>query len=203
MPPLRLPDSPDDEMPKGDMLFGLEGLLPLDADELQKLGLDDLPEPDWEALGIKLRDPAKPLTPPPGSVTHQTTDGMVFWFHHRIADEPLPIQIDVVTPEDSVGYARIGRFEDGVLTLADIRLEPSHRCRGMGSALVRHVIDLAREHRLQRVYGFVVERDYQAMPHLLHWYARLGFTITPATDEDRAQPHQGDAVALLDLKLSA
>lgn len=202
MPQLPLPESLGDKLPDNDLL-DLEGLFPLDADTLQKLGLDAMPELDLEEFGIELRDPVEPLTPPSGTITHQASDGEVFWFHHRMAGDLLPIQIDVVTPEDSVGYARIGCFEEGVLDLADVRLEPSHRRRGMGSALVCHVIDLAREHAFQRICGFVVERDLNEMPYLPDWYARLGFTITPATDEDRARPHQGDAVALLDLKLSA
>lgn len=202
MPPLHIPDPSDDDPPDDDLL-DLEGLLPLDADILQKLGIAELPELDLEEFGITLSEPAETLTPPPGTVTYQAADGTAFWFAHRMTGDVLPIQIDVVTPDDSVGHARMTCFEKGVLALADVRFKPAHRRRDMGSALVRHVIALAREHGLQRISGFVVERDYQAMPHLLDWYARLGFTVTPTTDEDRAQPHQGDAVALLDLELWA
>jgi len=202
MPPLCLPDPSDDELSDDDLL-GSENLFPLDADALQRLGLDDLPELDLEEFGSTLRDPAEPLTPPPGAVTYSASDGTVFWFVHGMAGDTLPMQITTVTSEDSVGYARIGCFEEGVLTLADVRLEPHYRGRGMGSTLLRHIIDLACQHGLRRIYGFVVERDYQAMPHLLDWYARHGFTVTPATDEDRAQQHQGNAVALLELELSA
>jgi len=202
MSPLRLPDSSDDELSDDDLL-GSEDLSPLDVAALQRLGLDDLPELDLEEFGSTLRAPAEPLTPPPGAATYSASDGTVFWFVHGMAGDALPIQITVMTPEDSAGYARMGCFEEGVLTLADVRLDPSYRGRGMGSALLRHIIDLAREHSLHRIYGVVVEHDYQAMPYLLDWYARHGFTVTSATNEDRAQPHQGNAVALLDLELSA
>lgn len=202
MPPRRLPDPSDDELPDGELL-DLEGLFPLDADTLQKLGLDDLPELDWKAFGIRLRDPAEPYTPPPGTTTHMINDSVVFWFHHRMAGDLLPVQIDVVTSEDSVGYARMGCFEEGVLGLADVRIEAPHRRRGMGSALLRHIIELAREHGLQRIRGFVVERDLNEMPNLPDWYARLGFTVTPATAEDRAEFPYEDAVVLLDMELSA
>ncbi|MEI6778685.1 MAG: GNAT family N-acetyltransferase [Chloroflexales bacterium] len=202
MPPRHLPNPSEDELPDGGPL-DLKGLFPIDADTLQKLGLDDLPEPDWEAFGIKLRDPAEPYTPPPGTTTCMTTDGVVFWFHHRMADDLLPIQIDAVTAEDTVGYARMGCFEEGVLDLADVHIEPPYRRRGMGSALLHYIIELARAHGLQHIRGFVVERDLNEIPNLLDWYARLGFIVTPTTAEDRTKRHYENAVALLELQLSA
>jgi GNAT superfamily N-acetyltransferase len=63
--------------------------------------------------------------------------------------------------------------------LADIRVEPTYRRRGLGTAALRVVIDLAQHKGATEITAFIVWRDAARMPDLPAWYARRGFRVTP------------------------
>jgi ribosomal protein S18 acetylase RimI-like enzyme len=52
-----------------------------------------------------------------------------------------------------------------------------YRQRGIGTALVREAIALARRRGAQDLQGIVTITDAQENPFLSAWYARLGFTV--------------------------
>lgn len=58
------------------------------------------------------------------------------------------------------------------------RKEPIYfRKRGIGTAIVSQVFDLAQDQQVSRVYGYVTQSDLDETPTLLGWYEELGFTI--------------------------
>lgn len=178
--PTSQPDGPPD-----DMWLDLDNLLSLD-------GLDDL-----DGLDLQIDEPSPLIEPSPQAIILTTHDGTPFWIEPWPEGAEPSIQISVLSPDDVVGWARMSWTTPGELLLGDIRLYPAYRHLGVGSALLREVIALAGRRGVRRIHGFVVERDLQDSPFLLDWYTAHGFTVTPACDEDRARPHQRDAVALL------
>ena len=83
------------------------------------------------------------------------------------------------------------RIEEG------IRKTQSYRGRGLGAALLRFLIGLARERGIKRIRGSVVQQDVEETPFLLTWYKKNGFQVLPPTPEEL--PH---AIARVQLDLS-
>lgn len=59
-----------------------------------------------------------------------------------------------------------------------------YRFRGLGSALLKFVDELARQRHAKRIIGKIVSKDYNPWPELPNWYARHSFTVTPRTSDD-------------------
>ena len=61
-----------------------------------------------------------------------------------------------------------------------------YRFRGLGKELLCFVEELASERQVKRIIGKVVRRDYNALPKLLDWYKRGGYSITrtPAIERE-------------------
>ena len=78
-----------------------------------------------------------------------------------------------------VGWVAVGFAEESpmVWTIHDVQVSRSDKRRGVGAALVRAAIALARRRGAQELCGFVTTKDAQEYPFLPAWYASLGFTI--------------------------
>lgn len=61
----------------------------------------------------------------------------------------------------------------------------NYRRRGLGSALLRCLINHARARNAQHLYGNVFEQDIQNNPKLLQWYQANGFEIREVPEGDR------------------
>ncbi len=65
---------------------------------------------------------------------------------------------------------------------------PRNQKRGIGTALVRASIALARRHGdAQKLRGFVTRDDAKISPFLPAWYAKLGFTVQEGQGDPAAQ----------------
>ncbi|MBP6835036.1 MAG: GNAT family N-acetyltransferase [Deltaproteobacteria bacterium] len=73
-----------------------------------------------------------------------------------------------------VGWVYMGRVE-AELCLGQISVEPSHGRRGVGTALLRHVIDEAR----RRGEDSMVLNTQSDVPWNRPWYERHGFVVVP------------------------
>lgn len=95
----------------------------------------------------------------------------------------------------STGWTSVGK-EDGKDTwmIYDLRVPIPQRERGIATILVRAGIDLARRRGARVLRGVVTKSDAQTNPFLPEWYARLGFTVSPA---------QGDMLAHLWMDLAS
>jgi 4-diphosphocytidyl-2-C-methyl-D-erythritol kinase len=74
-----------------------------------------------------------------------------------------------------VGFASVKMLADDLPHLQEVDVDPSHRRRGLGTALVRVVCDWAT------VSGYVMLTltTFRAVPWNLAFYARLGFVEIP------------------------
>ncbi|MRJ42975.1 MULTISPECIES: GNAT family N-acetyltransferase [Idiomarina] len=76
-----------------------------------------------------------------------------------------------------IGILRIGQAQiTGCLRLVDIIIDQRYRCRGVGTQVLEHFIDLARAKSLDA--DLHVQKDNPA----LRLYQRLGFCICGETD---------------------
>ena len=73
-----------------------------------------------------------------------------------------------------VGCAGVGPAADGACELVRLAVLPAHRRRGIGSALVEHVLRQARAAGLSRVELHLIAAHEQ----LRRWYEKLGFAST-------------------------
>jgi 4-diphosphocytidyl-2-C-methyl-D-erythritol kinase len=83
----------------------------------------------------------------------------------------------LVVAEDTgvvIGWLVWGRV-GGELCLGQVSVLPSHGRRGVGTALLRHLIDLARA----RQEPSIVLNTQSDVPWGMRWYARHGFTVLP------------------------
>jgi len=56
--------------------------------------------------------------------------------------------------------------------------EMNYRNRGLGSALLKLMINLAKDRNISTVFGSIVKKDVLRNPHLVRWYMNRGFNIT-------------------------
>jgi hypothetical protein len=56
--------------------------------------------------------------------------------------------------------------------------EMNYRNRGLGSALLKLMIDLAKDKKVNTVLGSIVKKDMLTNPRLIRWYINRGFNIT-------------------------
>jgi len=57
------------------------------------------------------------------------------------------------------------------------RDKKNYRGRGLGTALLKEVIAIARHTGFKRIYGSVMRDDITRIPYLLEWYQRHGFSM--------------------------
>jgi GNAT superfamily N-acetyltransferase len=73
------------------------------------------------------------------------------------------------------------------LVIENIQIvEPAHRHQGLGTAMLRKLLDIARENGVKHIQGRVVENDIRETPGLLDWYRREGFSVRSNATETRA-----------------
>jgi hypothetical protein len=107
--------------------------------------------------------------------------------------------------ETVVGYANCLYEGTGILMLADIRFFDNHilvyrrtglfwrfkkvrretknfQQRGLGSELLKCVFAYAEEKGIEQIVGKIKDLDYPKNPHLLKWYANMGFKVTMETE---------------------
>lgn len=132
---------------------------------------------------------------------------MKYWIHDKRGRRYLALSSDENPPPcrlsayrqtwfgglKPVGYVNLHWEEAGALELCDIVIEPRYRNRGLGSALLRQSIALARGHGIQHIKGRIVRKDTRDTPHLLDWYRSHGFAVEEVAAEDsinqRDRPH--------------
>jgi GNAT superfamily N-acetyltransferase len=109
----------------------------------------------------------------------------------------------------NLGYARCRPSED-VILLEDLRIEddvpgasqqgkslfqwltgrgpqkPTYRKRGIGTALLGHILRESAALGFKRMKGVIKARDYNVFPGLPGWYIRNGFHVTLRTDRSFA-----------------
>jgi len=74
-------------------------------------------------------------------------------------------------------------FKERIFALLGI-YPKTYRRRGLGTILLKQVIEYARKLNLKYIHGSVVEDDIFENPNLLKWYEKNGFTITEPTSEE-------------------
>lgn len=92
------------------------------------------------------------------------------------------------------------RLRLGDITVADAFIRPrpwilaslgfrpkpvSYRGSGLGSALLQEVIAWAAARGFREMTGDIYPKDHGTNPRLPRWYARHGFTFTPASGEGK------------------
>lgn len=114
----------------------------------------------------------------------QDRSGKRYW-HFEDEWEPGHFQIGLIawpgfTYDSSiVGWLSLAVIEDTTSWMIhDVQVSrPRNQKRGVGTALVRAAIALARRHGAHELRGFVTPNDVKASPFLPTWYAKLGFTV--------------------------
>jgi hypothetical protein len=115
------------------------------------------------------------------------------------------LTVDAKIQETEVGYAKCLYEENGVLMLADVcvhenvvlvrqrtgwfgvfkkagREVKNFQRRGLGTSLLKCVLEFGVKKRLRRIVGKIKEADYPKNPRLPEWYASMGFSVTMETE---------------------
>ena len=58
------------------------------------------------------------------------------------------------------------------------KTEMNYRNRGLGSALLQLMINLAKGKKINTVFGSIVKKDTLSNPRLVRWYINRGFNVT-------------------------
>lgn len=62
----------------------------------------------------------------------------------------------------------------------------NYQRRGLGTLLLRLVMEEASRRRVRRITGVIVESDLSRNPHLVRWYIKHGFAIGTPVPQDLA-----------------
>lgn len=120
--------------------------------------------------------------------------GHSYWLHND-SDEQFghfAVWIDVPRhwwrrpQRERAGYINLTWDEPGILRVADLWLDPPFRDRGLGTSLLDLARHYAHQYGATHMVGYVTQRDLANTPHLLDWYARQGFVVTPERDFHQA-----------------
>ena len=92
-------------------------------------------------------------------------------------------------------YRRGGRvahvslfYDEGVLEIGNIYIGSQHRRKGLGSALLNVIKDIARKRGAAVIEGILVERDVAPYPKLPQWYEKHGFVVRPIDHIPKGKP---------------
>lgn len=118
-------------------------------------------------------------------------DLMVGWTNYRI-EPPLTMKLDNIELLEAPIVFRRGVCKCLRLPqwLWGKWQRESYERRGLGSALLEAVIELARSKGLQKIKGFIVAGDYWKNPNLPSWYESYGFTVEPTPPDVREKTGQ-------------
>lgn len=75
-----------------------------------------------------------------------------------------------------IGYVWCERRRDR-LQICDLRIDEEQRRRGIGTALLRRLIDDADTAGVREIWGEVTSKDIEDWPGLLPWYKRHDFVV--------------------------
>ncbi|RCJ30511.1 hypothetical protein A6769_33165 [Nostoc punctiforme NIES-2108] len=88
------------------------------------------------------------------------------------------------SPEDMVLADIIINEELKFLSLSDKFFKLTHwneptdyRRKGLGTYLLKYIIDLAKSKNVKIINGFLSFKDIDANPNLIHWYEKYGFKL--------------------------
>jgi GNAT superfamily N-acetyltransferase len=83
----------------------------------------------------------------------------------------------VLADDDPVGFALVEEIEPHAVHLEEVDVSPEHGRRGIGTRLVMHVCQWAAA----TGYESVSLTTFRDVPWNMPFYARLGFTVVPAS----------------------
>jgi GNAT superfamily N-acetyltransferase len=102
--------------------------------------------------------------------------------------EDLFIRSDLDAPEKWTPGRKTGRMAAGILSRlvsaggrqGKRRPESvrNYRNRGLGSELIKILLDLAAERKGKVIFGSLIREDIAINPQLLEWYMHRGFTVS-------------------------
>ncbi len=115
-----------------------------------------------------------------------TKDRAGTWYWH-LEDEWSPGHVAISfiawpgfsSTSRSAGWTEVARVEheEAAWMIHDVQVSARYERRGIGTALVRAAIALARRRGARELRGHVTNDDAKSHPFLAQWYARLGFTV--------------------------
>ncbi|WP_411845710.1 GNAT family N-acetyltransferase [Roseibacillus persicicus] len=77
----------------------------------------------------------------------------------------------------AAGVVRVAKQGDEIVLLGDIEVYPEYRKRGVGSQLLRALLEHAQKNEVMEVFGNVTEHADQ-QPFLRDWYRSHGFQVS-------------------------
>lgn len=102
----------------------------------------------------------------------------------QIADaDDEDLDADAVLDDERIGYVNCIREGDRLM-IADIEIKEPFPRHGIGSELLRFVLDAADAAGFRDVWGKITADDVKKTPGLRGWYERQGFSVTDP-DVDR------------------
>jgi len=102
---------------------------------------------------------------------------------------------DIVLHDEPVG-------KRGCLPTARIwHKVPQYKHVGLGSKMLKFIVDRAVSMKADSIYGFIVPNDLKYSPHLIDWYRHHGFTLIEGDNNNlpyiyltlRSRPHSGNS----------
>lgn len=133
----------------------------------------------WSNIPTRIRTY---FNPPPSSDAKQVLDtrGNLFWLKQGESTEIIVLRLSHKSHE--AGHVKLVPMSAETMKLCDLFLKMPFRNRGLGSALLKEAITLARQYRMSSLYGDIVQQDVDATPYLLDWYRGKGFTVHAPDD---------------------
>jgi hypothetical protein len=55
---------------------------------------------------------------------------------------------------------------------------------GLGTAVLKAIIQIARDKKIRTIHGSVTQQDLDKTPHLLTWYQQHGFQVEEPTEQE-------------------
>ena len=76
------------------------------------------------------------------------------------------------------------RWSDKAFKLTHWNEPKNYRIKGLGTYLLKYIIDLARSKGVQKIHGSLTKDDIDENPNLINWYKKYGFRIEHPTREE-------------------
>lgn len=75
-------------------------------------------------------------------------------------------------------------FDDKIFKLFHWQEPSNYRNRGLGTHLLKHIIEIGKTKDVQLIYGCLIKKDLEINSSLIPWFVKHGFRIEPPTGED-------------------
>ena len=168
---------PHDDIAFPDLMSRLKAMQALL--EVQPIDMND---DDQSALTLLLPDTDSTLL-------STLTDKRGCSYEVRGYGDPEWYQLTIRAERGCVGYVNLSWLNPPVMELRDIKLEPPYRNRGIGTALLRVIDEIARGNQLTSIEGSVMQSDARETRYLLDWYERNGFSVVRQSPGGRVAAH--------------